>query len=681
MRTAAIIQARMGSSRFPGKVLKDLHGEPMLRWVVTAAQSIPGVDDVVVATSQADTDGQILEWCGAQGIRSVAGSEEDVLDRYRVAALEVKADFVLRITADCPFIDPWVCGQVLTLLLRTGADYACNFDPRGWPDGLDCEAMTRAALEQAAEHATRQLEREHVTPYIRAHRGRFRIANLGCPIPGLSEERWTVDRPSDLEFLGAVADHLPGNAPVAFPDVLRVLDRHPDLREINRDHVPGEGFLRSRLEEPSGGSRGYTASAEMLERARKVIPLGSQTFSKSHTQYPEGGAPLFLTHGDGGRVWDVDGNEYVDLVCGLLPVVLGYRDPDVAAAVQRQQDSGVSFSLATELEIELAERLVEIIPCAEMVRFGKNGTDATSAAIRIARASTGRDRVAVCGYHGWQDWYIGSTTRNRGVPEATQALTHTFPFNDLDALQELLESHRGEFAAVILEPMSAEKPRDGYLEAVARLVRDQGAILVFDEVITGFRYALGGAQELFGVTPDLAAFGKALGNGYPISAVVGRSDLMSELERAFISSTFGGETVSIAAAIAVVDKMRREPVIEGLWKTGRALAEGVRTLVAERGLEDVVHLAGMDPWMLLRYQDHAAGRGVAMRTLVMRELLAGGVLSLGSHNVCYAHDEADIASVIRAYTGAFDVLAEAIESGSVEKSLAIPVIEPVFLVR
>jgi glutamate-1-semialdehyde 2,1-aminomutase/spore coat polysaccharide biosynthesis protein SpsF len=681
MTTAAIIQARMGSTRLPGKVLMDLGGDAVLGWVVTAAQAIPGVDQVVVATSQAEGDAAILDWCAARGVRSVAGPEDDVLERYRLAAEEAGAERILRITADCPLLDPWVCGQVLTLLERSGADYASNFDPRGWPDGLDCEAFTRAALEDAAAHATRPLEREHVTPYLRAHRARFRVVNLRCPIPAIADERWTVDRPGDLDFVRAVVERLPGGAPASFLDVLRVLDANPELREINRDSVHNEGLVRSLLAEASYRTQGYAESNRMLERARKVIPLGSQTFSKSHIQYPEGHAPLFLTHGEGGRVWDVDGNEYVDLVSGLLPIVLGYRDPDVEAAVQAQLDRGVTFSLATELEAELAERLVEIIPCAEMARFGKNGTDATSAAIRIARAHTGRDHVAVCGYHGWQDWYVGTTTRNRGVPEATRQLTHTFRYNDLDSLRQLFDTHPGRFAAVILEPMNAEAPAEGFLEGLAEMTRDHGAVLVFDEVITGFRYALGGAQELFGITPDLASFGKAMGNGYPISAVVGRADLMAELEEVFYSSTFGGEAVSLAASIAVVDKMRREPVIERLRETGRKLADGVQDLVKQRDLEDVFKLVGLDPWKILRFEDHAAGRASVVRTLLMRELIARGVLVLGSHNVCYAHDEADVAWVLNAYEGALDVLAEAVKAGGIEQKLGLPPIEPVFQVR
>ena len=223
----------------------------------------------------------------------------------------------------------------------------------------------------------------------------------------------------------------------------------------------------------------------MLERALKSIPLGTQTFSKSHTAYPVGVSPLFIVRGRGAHVWDVDGNEYVDMVNALAAVTLGYDDPDVTAAVKAQIDDGVIFSLPHPLETECAETIIRMVPAAEMVRFGKNGSDATAGAIRVARAFTGRDRVAVCGYHGWQDWYIGSTARNKGVPKAVSDLTHAFPYNDAGALDALLKSRPGEFAAVILEPMSSSEPKPGYLGALKEICRRHGALLVFDETITG----------------------------------------------------------------------------------------------------------------------------------------------------------------------------------------------------
>ena len=264
-------------------------------------------------------------------------------------------------------------------------------------------------------------------------------------------------------------------------------------------------------------SERYAQSEALLARAEQVIPLGSQTFSKSRIAYPHGVSPFFIERGQGCQVWDVDGNQYLDFVSSLLCVTLGYADADVNSAVSRQLADGVIFSLPHKLETEVAEQLVELIPCAEQVRFGKNGSDATAAAIRLARAVTGREHVAVCGYHGWQDWYIGSTTRDLGVPAAVKALTHSFSYNNLASLEALFSQY--PLAAVILEPMNLNWPEPGFLEGIRALCDRHGAVLIFDEIITGFRFAIGGAQQLFGVTPDLACFGKGMANGLPISAL------------------------------------------------------------------------------------------------------------------------------------------------------------------
>src|SRR5262245_37254985 len=377
----------------------------------------------------------------------------------------------------------------------------------------------------------------------------------------------------------------------------------------------------------------YAKSNALLALAERVLPLGSQTFSKSRIQYPERRAPLFLTHGRGGRVWDVDGNEYVDLVCGLLPVVLGYCDPDVDAAIRAQLDKGIVYSLASELEVELGELLKEIIPSAEMVRFGKNGSDATSACIRVARAVTGRDRAAAGGYHGWQDWYIGATTRNKGVPNAVGELTHRFGFLDIAALEKILDQHKGEFAAVILETVGAREPTTAELAAIRDLTHRHGALLIFDEIITGFRVHIGGAQARYGVTPDLSAFGKSMGNGMPIAAVVGRADLMKEMEEIFFSSTFGGEALSLAASIATIKKMRSQNVMDAIWTRGKSLADGLRALIVKHKLSNVIAVNGVPSWTLLGFSDGPNGSAKeAVKTLLMIELLRRGVLTAGSHN-------------------------------------------------
>jgi glutamate-1-semialdehyde 2,1-aminomutase/spore coat polysaccharide biosynthesis protein SpsF len=680
-KVVAIIQARMGSTRLPNKVLADLAGRPVLSWVVCAARAVEGVDEAVVATSTAAADDRIAEWCRAHKVACFRGSEDDVLSRFTGAAAAHGADIVMRITADCPFFDPAIGAQTLMLLRRAGSDYAGNNDPPSWPDGLDCEVVRAEVLATAGREAVRPSEREHVMPFIRNRRGRFRVQTLHCSIPGLAAERWTLDTPQDYEFLVAVAKHLKADHPPSMAEVMAVLDAHPDLRSINAQQVRDEGFAKSLAAEAVAPGRSYTASMALLERAQKTIPLGSQTFSKSHIQYPAGAAPMFLTHGDGGRVWDVDGNEYVDLVGGLLPNVLGYRDPDVDAAVSRQLDRGISFSLATPLEAELSERLCRLIPCAEMVRFGKNGTDATSAAIRLARAFTRRDRILMCGYHGWQDWYIGATTRNLGVPAAVSALSHMVPYNDLAAVEQMFALHPGEIAALILEPAGVNTPQPGYLQGLKDITRRHGAVLVFDEVVTGFRWSLGGAQEKFGVTPDLASFGKALGNGMPIAAIVGRADIMRKMEDIFFSATFGGEALSLAAALAVLDKMEREPVIERLWASGQLLMDETRRRIAAAGLSDQIGLIGSAPWAVLTYKDHPKAPAAAIKTLFLREAIACGVLVNASHNICYAHSQADLARVLGGYEHALGEVRQALDRGDLLARLGNQVIQPVFQVR
>lgn len=683
MKTVALIQARYNSARLPGKVLLPLAGRPALAWTVAAARATVGVDETIVATSSEADDDQIARWCEDNGIACYRGSKNDVLGRLAGAAASARADIVMRLTADCPFLDPHVCADVLHLLVSRDLDFASNAHPSSWPDGLDCEVMTRAALERAEKDAELPSHREHVTSYIRANRMLFRQSIMRCPIPGLAGERWTLDRPEDLAFLEKVAGHLPAARPPSYVEVLLALREHPEYREINREGPAERSTLRNLIPDlsvPAFGRRSYPRSAALLERAEAVIPLGTQTFSKSRLLFPPGKAPLFVTHGLGGRVWDVDGNAYVDYISALLPNVLGYCDSDVDQAIVEQLSRGISFSLATELEAELAERLVRLIPCAEMVRFGKNGSDATSAAIRLARAFTSRDRIAVCGYHGWQDWYIGSTTRNKGVPGAVRALTHSFRYGDLDAADAVLSRHPGEFAAVILEPVTFTSPPNGYLATLKDLAHRHGALLIFDEVISGFRFSLGGAQALFDVVPDLAAFGKSMGNGMPISAVVGRADIMREMEHVFYSGTFGGEALSLAAAIATIDKMERADVIAALAAHGELLRKELSARIESTGLADTLKLVGFPQWQQFTI---AASDGVdplAVRTLLMRQLQDHGVLMSSTLNICYAHNEMTMALSLAAFERALSVLAEALD-GDIETHLDCQKMQPVFAVR
>lgn len=411
----------------------------------------------------------------------------------------------------------------------------------------------------------------------------------------------------------------------------------------------------------------YKKSLEQLERAQKVIPLGAQTFSKSRKTFPPGIAPLFSDRAVGSHIWDVDGNEYVDLMSALASVNLGYADPEINRAIVAQLERGTTISLSHPIETEVAQLIIDLVPSAEMVRFGKNGSDATTAAIRIARGFTARDHVVVCGYHGWQDWFIGSMpTRNLGVPEIYSSLIHPVPFNDLDAMEAELKAH--PTAAIMLEAMTTTWPEKGYLEGVRSLADKYGAVLVFDEMVTGFRFANGGAQEYFGVTPDLSTFGKGVANGYPLAAIVGRADMMKVLETAFFSGTFGGELLSLTAAKVVLERIKSTDVIASIAEKGASLKDRVNAEITQAGAGHILSLSGHPSWVFTMW--NATVPTISqLKYLFMQEMSRNGVLMIASHNVMAAHNEADLDLVVDAYAKSLAIIVDAEAKGNAASML------------
>jgi len=415
--------------------------------------------------------------------------------------------------------------------------------------------------------------------------------------------------------------------------------------------------------------RSFRNSNQLFRAVSKTVPLASQTFSKSYLQYVQGASPLFITHGKGSHVWDVDGNEYIDFINGLLSVILGYRYKAVDDAIKQQLLKGIIFSLPSPLEYDLAKLLVKHIPSAEMVRFGKNGSDVTTGAVRLARAVTGKEHIATCGYHGWHDWYIGSTTRKRGVPKSTQKLTHRFTYNDIDSLTKIFRKHKGRIAAVIMEPINYINPKNNFLQKIKILTHKNGALLIFDEIITGFRFNLGGAQKLFKVTPDLATFGKSMANGMPLAALVGKRKYMKEIENIFFSFTFGGETLSLVAAIATIREMEKKNVISILWQKGKYLQERTTKLLKENKLDNIISVRGKPCWQVFVVSDTKHATVNEIKSFIQQELVSKGFLWLGQHNMSFSHTKKDIDALIRAYREIFPQLRNALDEKKVRKSL------------
>lgn len=423
----------------------------------------------------------------------------------------------------------------------------------------------------------------------------------------------------------------------------------------------------------------YEKSNELLKRAIEVTPLGAQTYSKSYRYYCQGDSPAFIERGEGCYLYDVDGNKFIDFVCALGPITIGYNIKEVNDAIKEQLEKGISFSLQAEVEVELAEKISDIIPCAEMVRFVKNGGDATTAAIRLARAFTERDLVALSGYHGMHDWSIGSTENNKGIPKDISNLTKTFEYNNIESLEELFKEYPNQIAAVILEPIQANGPKDNFLQKVKDLAHENGAILIFDEVVSGFRYALGGASEFYNIVPDMAAFGKGMGNGLPISAVAGKKEIMKQIEEGiFVSTTFGGEALSMAGSIAALKILEKPGAYEHIWKLGTMLKEGLESLIEKYELEEVILVSGLPPHCGVEFEDVGSLDYLDINSIFSQAMIHNGIITVGINNINLSHTEKEIEAYLSAAEEAMINIKKAIEQDSTESILIGKKVDPVF---
>ena len=415
--------------------------------------------------------------------------------------------------------------------------------------------------------------------------------------------------------------------------------------------------------------RSLKKSNDYWERALNNILSGTQLYSKGPETHVKGVSPIYLEKGKNAHVWDVDGNEYIDYDMGLGPVLLGYCYDEVDKAVIEQLKYGMGFSLVSPKEVEYAELLTKYIPSAGKVRFLKTGSSATEAAVRIARAFTGRKHIIRGEYHGWHEWTTAAeNVRQGGILSELKNYVHKFQYNDFDALEKLFEQYKGQIAAVITEPEVFEGPKNNFLQKVLEICNNNGALLVFDEVVTGFRFSIGGAQEYFGVTPHLSTFGKAMANGMPLSAVVGKKEIMDEVDsKVFISTTFGGETLSLAAGIAVVNEIINKDVIERIWSTGRKIKNETNKMAESLGLD--IKLEGYEPRLIFKYKDYNGKEDWKLNTLFMQECVKRGVLLGWCVVPCYTHTQKDIDFTLNVFEDAMKVYKKALNSGSFDSYL------------
>lgn len=682
-KVIVIVQARMNSSRLPKKVLADLNGEPLIGYMLNRLVASKHANEIWVACTDTNADDPLARYLAIKGFNCYRGSEDDVLQRYFDLATQQKADVIVRVTGDCPFADPFLIDSGIEEFLDGEFDYLSNTLNRVFPDGLDFEVFSIEALTEACVNANAPFHREHVTPYIHGLRsedipvGDFKKKSFEID-EDWSHIRLTVDYEEDLSVAQKLASLVHPSS--GWRKIVSALTKDLDLMRENAAFIEVGDNKRYRADmkllKPSFG-----ISTEALERVSKIIPGASQTFSKSAAQWVVGASPLFLERGIGAEVYDIDGNRHIDYVLGLLPIILGYSDPDVNEAIRKQLQNGISFSLPTLLEEELAEIIIREIPCAEMTRFAKTGSDVTAAAIRLARAFTSRDEIVSIGYHGWHDWYIGTTTRNLGVPRSVQKLSHSFSINDEQKISDFFKVNGDKIAAIILEPDGATPTSRDFLTTVRKIADSYGALLIFDEVVTGFRMSTGGAQKVHGVIPDLACFGKAMGNGMPISAIAGRKDIMILMQEVFVSGTFGGEALSLAAAIATTKKLISKNIPAKLWAHGDKLVELSNAIFSRAGIDHCFKFGGNGWFPRLSVASDVVNKNL-LNSLFRQEAVKHNLLMASSFNLCLAHTDNQILKATEHRLGLMaERLAFYLDSNDPGKYLEGRMIQPTFSVR
>jgi len=413
----------------------------------------------------------------------------------------------------------------------------------------------------------------------------------------------------------------------------------------------------------------FEKSFSLLDKARKLIPSITQTFSKGPYTFVEGQFPVYIEKAKGSHIFDVDGNEFIDYLCGLGPVVLGYKYDSVDTAIKEQLENGITFSLPHILEIETSELLCKIIPSAEMVKFSKTGSGAATGAVRAARAITKKNKIAYCGTGGvWHDWYASIISKNQGVPSFNKDLIIPFDYNDIDGLKTIFENNQDEIACVFMEPTLYEQPINSFLQQVRKIANENNSVLIFDEIVTAFRFSNGGAQDYFGVKPDLTVLGKGMANGMPLSAVVGKTEFMKIFDDIFFSTTYAGETLSLAASKATINEFIDKPVVSKMWDNGKKLSVGFNKIAKENSID--LELSGYHVRMKLTSKEMNESTSLLVRSLFVQEMVKNGIFmhpTIGFTN--FSHENEDIDKTIQCFVSSLDIVKKALTENKLNSYL------------
>ncbi len=643
MKFTTIIQARQDSKRFPGKILKKYKNTTFLELLIKRLQKSKSIKKIIVATSTNPQDKEIKKICQKLNIYCFQGSELDVIDRYYQASKLFKSKNIIRITGDCPLIDPEVIDQVAKAFQAKGADYATNTMPATYPDGFDVEIFNFKSLYQAWK-ISRKVKKfqEHVTTHIRENK-KLKKINLEYK-KDYSFLRLTLDDPVDLQVINNVLKNFSNIYNFGIDEVIRLYKKNKSIFDENIQTKRNEG-------------QNMITGQKIWKRAKNIIPNGSMLFSKNPDLFLPNKWPAYFSKTKGCKIWDLDNNVYNDLsYMGVGTNILGYNYPDVEKEVIKTIKNGNMSTLNSVEEIILAEKLTSMHPWAEMARFTRSGGEANAVAIRIARAATGKNNVAICGYHGWHDWYLSSNFENKknldkhlmpnvpfkGVPKNLKKTVFPFEYNNFKQLEKIVKEKN--IGVIKMEVERNEKPKNNFLEKVRKLSDKNSIVLIFDECTSGFRKNFGGLHLAYNVNPDICVLGKALGNGYAINAIIGKRSIMDECKNTFISSTFWTERIGPTAAIQTLKSMEKLESWSLISQIGLKIKNNWREIADSHGVKMTINGLSSTPSFIFKSIKHHH-----YKTLITQQMLKKGIMASNLVFCSVAHEE----KLLKTY---FDIL-------------------------
>jgi len=664
-KASVIIQARVDSIRFPNKILKKIGNTSAIEFLLKRVKRSKYVDKVIVAIPKNNKNNFLFEFLKKKGEIVFQGSSKNVLNRYYSACKKYNCKNIVRITGDCPFVDPKLVDKCIQLFFKNKVDYLSNVFPPTFPDGLDVEIFSKKVLEKIIKKKLTKEHKEHVTSYIRENYSQFKILNLKNN-KDLSNIRITLDTEEDLIRLVRISRYLKNNI---YFDWKKILKNKDILKQLKTKKQKQNRNLGMKL---SDGQKLWT-------RAKKIIPGGNMLLSKRGDRFLPNYWPNYFIKAKKCFVWDLDKKKYVDMsLMGVGTNILGYSNKKIEKAITQIAKNGNMTTLNCPEEVYLAEKLISLHPWSQMAKLFRTGGEANTAAIRIARAATGKEKILVCGYHGWHDWYLATNLSNKknldkmliggisplGVPKKLKGSTIPFNYNDYFQLEKIINKNKKDICAVKMEVERNVPPTENFLKKVRSLTRKKGILLIFDECTSGFRENFGGLHMKYKVYPDLAVFGKALGNGYAISAVIGKKKYMKYADLTFMSSTFWTERIGPTAALKTLEIMEKKKSWKEISKKGAYIKQGWKNLSMKYKIP--INIFGLNS---LCGFNIISNKSNLYKTLITQEMLKKGFLANNMVYVCVDHTKKIIKKYFKTLDKIFYMISECEKGKNIQNFL------------